>query len=236
MQLDLRQHLGPDPGLPVVDDDRFEQPGVEHFHQVLVFQRVGHQHDPDRRLAGFFQLLVQILQAVVIAARRPHVHGAPGKRLRRGQFGNAGAGQHDFSDWFLVGDGDEISQLQTLVGDCQVAHRDVANTADDPRQQLVARGRDDVNGQRPLAELCSVFLVQVALELAHAVRRNAALAPAVVEIERAAVGNQNANHPSLNHLLEIALPGLDRKRQLARLGGSLCRAWRRRIGGDAEKG
>jgi hypothetical protein len=36
---------------PVVDDDELEQAGVEHLHHVLVFQRVGNDHQLDLELA-----------------------------------------------------------------------------------------------------------------------------------------------------------------------------------------
>ena len=39
--------LGPEPGLVAVDDDRREQPGVDHLEQVLVLEELlgGHQLD-----------------------------------------------------------------------------------------------------------------------------------------------------------------------------------------------
>ena len=89
----------------------------------------------------------------MIAARRPHVHGAPGKRFRRSKLGHTGAGQHDLGDRLLVGDGDKIVLLQPLFA--------VAKMAPGSQRQgdyLV------VNGPRKIAQGRSIGEVLAALE------------------------------------------------------------------------
>ena len=67
-----------------------------------------------------------------------------------------------------------------------------------------------------------VLLVEVALEVAHGLGGDAALAPLVVEVERAAVGNQHADLAALQHAVEIALPLPGLGGQRARRGGALA--------------
>src|SRR5262249_56939271 len=93
--------------------------------------------------------------------------------------------------------------------------------------------RDDVHGERPLAELFRVLPVDVALELAHQVRRNAALASLVAVVEGTAVGNQHPYQTPVEHLVEIPFPGLHLRAQLARL---CCRVgWLRACSGNDEE-
>ena len=55
---------------------------------------------------------------------------------------------------------------------------------------------DQRHGHRALAELLGVLLVEVALEVAHEVRRQSPLAALVHEIQRAAVGHKHADEPA----------------------------------------
>src|SRR5262249_379435 len=66
----------------------------------------------------------------------------------------------------------------------------------------------DEDSDRPLGELLCVFLVDVALEIAHEVGADAALAALIVEVERAAVGRNHADAAVLGHqAIEILLDG-----------------------------
>ena len=75
-----------------------------------------------------------------MVARRPaYMYTLAGKIIDICHRWRCGAGDDDFVDPGQVVRGEEVDQLVTLRGDCQVAGRDVGQPVTHPRQQLVAR-------------------------------------------------------------------------------------------------
>src|SRR5262249_31326845 len=112
----------------------------------------------------------------------------------------------------------EAHRLRPSRGPVHVARRDVAQARVEPPEQLVARRRYEEHRERPLAQLLGVLLVEVALEIAHVLGGDPALAPFVIEEQRPAVGNQHAEDAPLQHLREVALPRRVLEAELARWG------------------
>src|SRR5262249_36151747 len=108
----------------------------------------------------------------------------------------------------------------------QVADGDVGEAFVEIRQQLVAGRRQDVDGERALAQLLLVLDVEVTLPVADQLDRDAALAPLVVEIERARERRIDADDVPLEHLVEVAGPRLVADLELSPLG----RSWGRALG------
>jgi len=112
----------------------------------------------------------------------------------------------------------EVHQFEPFLGLGHVASRDVAQSRVELPEQLVARRGNQDKRERPLVQLLRVFLVEVALAIAHVLRGDPALASFVVEKERPALGNQHADHTPPQHLLEVALPRHVREAELALWG------------------
>ena len=229
VELHLRQHRRPHLRLPVVDDDVVEQPDVEHLHHVLVFQLVGHGHQLDRRLAVLGQALVQRHQAVVVARGPAHMHRLARQRLGGGHRRGLGPAEHDLAVRLGIGRRDEVDELPACIGHRQVAGGDVAHALGHALEQFVARGRHQVQRDRPLAQLRLVLLVQVLLEGARRLGGDAAFAALVVVEQRAAERHQHADVAAFEHAVEIAGPGTRLGGQRAQLGGG-GRGRRRRLG------
>ena len=206
--LHLGQHLGPDLGLPVVDHDRLQQPGIEHLEHVLVLERARQVDELGFGLACLLEALVQRLHAQRLARDLAKVHGLARKVVDRGDGRRGRAGHQDLDAGGVLVGGDEVHVFQQLGEDLDVADRDIGVPFEKIFAQLVARGDDDDRGQRALAELCRVFLVHPALELADQVGRDAPLAALVDEVQRAAVGQVEPDRVALQHAVEIALPDL----------------------------
>src|SRR5262249_46750728 len=115
--------------------------------------------------------------------------------------------------------GDEVHLLEPFVGDRQVADGDVAEALGQVGQQLVAGRGSDVDRERPLAELLRVLEVEVALPVADELDRDSALTALVAVVERARKWRIDADHATLEHLVEVAGPRLVLDLELARLGG-----------------
>jgi hypothetical protein len=107
-----------------------------------------------------------------------------------------------------VGPGDEVDFLEALLGDCQVANRDVGEALREVAEQLVASRRCDVDREGPPAEHLRVLRVEIALPVTHQLDREPTLTPPIVEVERARVRCVDADHPPLEHLFEVARPRL----------------------------
>jgi hypothetical protein len=116
------------------------------------------------------------------------VNGFSRKVIDRGDRRRRGAGSEDFDVDDLVVRCDEVDDLPALIRDGQIADRDIGKAVVEVGEQLVARRRDDVDRERPLAELLRVFLVDPALEVPDELRAKPTLAPLVDEIQRPAVG------------------------------------------------
>ncbi|MCY1284943.1 hypothetical protein D9M68_379120 [compost metagenome] len=153
------------------------------------------------------------------------MHGLSGEVVEALQRRRLRPGDHQLAHRLAVARRGEIHLLQPVLGLGQVAGGDIAKPRHQVGQQAVARGRDDDDGQRALAELVGVFLVQVALEVTHQLRGQTALAPLVAEVKRAAVWHQHADDAALEHHVEVAGTGLVGKVQATWLGGT-CLAWR----------
>jgi hypothetical protein len=72
------------------------------------------------------------------------------------------------------------------------------------------------NRDRALAELLAVLAVEVLLEITDELGVEAAFAALVHVVERAAVGDGDADHAPLEHRVEIAGPRLGAQGELAR--------------------
>ena len=188
MQLEIGQYLRPQPCLPVVDDHRLQQPRIQHLQHVLVLERVGHEDQIDRRLAGLLQAVVQRRQAGVVARRLAHMDGLSRELVQRRNRRRRRPGDQDLDVDDLLVRRNEIDDLQALLGDGQVADGDVGVSLVEVGEELVTRRGDDVDGERPLAELLRVLLVDPALEIADQFGAQSPFAALVDEIQRAAVG------------------------------------------------
>jgi len=111
----------------------------------------------------------------------------------------------------LVVRGVEVDDLLTFRRHGDVAGGDVAEAVGDVRQQLVTRGRDDDHRDRAL--VLAVLPVDVRLEVADGIGRDAALGALVDEIERPTVGHEHPDQLALEHPVEVALPRLVCERQ-----------------------
>jgi hypothetical protein len=158
--------LGPHPRLPVVDDERLEQASVEHLDHVLVLERIGDEGQVHLGFALSLEPLVESLEALVVARRLANVHRLAREVLdgRNGRGG--GTGDEDLAHRSppLV-EGHEIDQLLAFLGDGEVADGDVGKAVGELGQQAAARGRDEVDRERPLPELLRVRDVEISLEI-----------------------------------------------------------------------
>ena len=134
------------------------------------------------------------------------MHRLAGKVVDRGDRGSLGAYHDKFRDRLAIGLDDEIYLTQSFVCDGQVPRGDVAEAVHQFRQQLVARRRDEVDGDRSLSGL--EFAIDVLLEIPDELGREPALASFVVEIQRAAVWHEDADHAPLDDPVEVTGPGL----------------------------
>jgi hypothetical protein len=84
-----------------------------------------------------------------------------------------------------------------------LANGHVAASLDEPRQQLIARDRhgDHVHVVLRLADVQRP--VETLFEGPHALGDQAALAPAIDEVERLAVDHQSAHEAALDHAVQI---------------------------------
>ena len=99
----------------------------------------------------------------------------------------------------------EIDFLQPLLGHREVADGDIREAFVEVGQQLVARGRRDVDRQRPLAELLRILDVEVALPVAHQLDRNASLT--------ALVAGNTASARKARRRGSSVVPAFDRNRR-----------------------
>ena len=157
-------------------------------------------------LAGRRQLVVERHHTLEVAAYRVDVDCFARQFFDRSDLRRAGAHHHELADRTTVTRRDKIDGLQSLLDCGQISGRNIAIARDELRQQPVARRRNHENRDRPLAELLRVLLVDIALEVAHQFRGQAALAPLVVVVQRAAIGHQHADPATLDHRVEVAGP------------------------------
>ena len=235
MQLEIGQHLRPQPCLPVVDDHRLQQPRIQHLQHVLVLERVGHEDQIDRRLARLLEAVVQRRQAGVVTRRLAHMDGLSRELVQRRNRRRPRPGDQDLDVDDLLVRRNEIDDLQALLGHRQVADRDVGVSIGEVAEQLVARRGNDVDGERPLAELLRVLLVDPALEIADQFGAQSPLAALVDEIQRTAVRRIDADHPPLEHLVEVADEWLrcDVEMTRCRVAGGALGRWRDGLGWPA---
>lgn len=132
---DLRLRTRPDPGLPVVDDDRPQQAGGDHVHHVLVLERVGREDDPD------------------CAA---HVDGPPGETVDVGHARAGGAGDRELLHRRRILGGDEVGGFAPLRRHRRGAGGDVAEPparCGSSSSRVVTIGTT-VSGRLPRAAAC----------------------------------------------------------------------------------
>ena len=79
VDLELRQDLRPQLGLPVVDDQDVDQAGVRHLHHVLVLEGIGNKLDLYLGLACGSQASVQRHKTLVVTRRLPHMYSLTGE-------------------------------------------------------------------------------------------------------------------------------------------------------------
>ena len=159
---------------------------------------------------------VELGQALRVAAGGPHEDLAPGEVVRLPEGRRAGGGDHHLPG-LREQRGGERHLRGARGGDGEVGHGHVAAPFEQGGQQLVARDRDedDVDEARARPEPA----VQLLLEQAPGLEAPAALAPAVDEEARGAVGDEEADLAPLHQAVEVLLPGVDQRGQLLGDGG-----------------
>jgi hypothetical protein len=208
---DLGEDLLPEVGLVLVHDDQWDQPGVHHLDEILVLQFFRRWLDDH---AGFLlcgQALVERHQALVIAGGLAHEDFLARQVFHALQRGCAGAGHHHLADVGIHRHG-KIHQLLAVRGNREVGRRDIALAVGQRLQQFAAGDRDENHPHLEMLLLQFLLLgqpfVQILLEHAERVVGRAALDALVREIKGLAISRQHANHPALDHPVEIAFPWL----------------------------
>ena len=200
MRRQIGQDLGPQRRQVVVGHGDAVEPGAHHLEHVLGLQRLVDGADAHRCLALALEPRVEQLQALPVAARRPHPDFLPREIVESGESRARRTGDHDLLD---SGHGRlrEVDDLSPLRGDGDGADRDVGVAVGQAFEQIAAGDRHDHDLDRQRAGL--VLLVEVLLEELERLVGLSMLRGGVDEVLRVVVGDDGADDPALAQLVEV---------------------------------
>ncbi len=230
MDADGGEDLLPEPGLVLVHDDEGQQAGIDHLHQIFIFQRLRGGLDVDKRFSRRLVGLVVGREALEVAGGGAHVDPLAGQIGGALHLGRGRSRDEQFPHVLEQRIGKEHPLQFAPLGDGEVGGGDVALACDEGFQQGLARYRDEDQVQLEMALealLLAQLLVEPLLHLDEGVVGDAPLHPLVDEIAGLVVGGEHPDGAPCQHGIEIAKQGLGQlvaaEGQGGRLGlGFLC--------------